>query len=342
MSFINRTIFISVILAFTPKIAIAEFVKLREDKINDCSHQLSSIQNIPYQCKIITDQSNSLEVWQNRLIFQFGQISRSQFNRLKNIYSDGRKSKSALVYNPQKSYQLNDFLPPIIQALNNHRFIPEVEHKHQNKQLYMNCWGLVYEVLRAGTEERSQPVIFMGQGSLMLNQLRQNSYDLITINKPEDKIAKSLIQPGDILLIMHKSSSGYEYLDHVAIAIDEGIYFEKAGTGADVPIRIIDETTLRQIWQPGVFYYEVRRLKEDAVLPHPQEIFSLNATKIQQEFEQLNIAPNISKTTTIMWEEEEDLANSSLFHIVNPLLISVDNTGKAKLSPRLYQPLFSK
>ena len=340
--FLVKTFSAAIVLAFMPRMAIAEFIKLREDKINDCSHQLSSIENIPYQCKIITDQSNSLEVWQNRLSFEFGQISRSQFDRLKNIYSGGRKSKSALVYNPQKSYQLNDFLPPIIQALNNHRFIPEVENKQQ-KQLYMNCWGLVYEILRAAIEERSQPVIFMGQGSLMLNQLRQNSYDLITINKPEDKIAKSLIQPGDILLIMHKSSSGYEYLDHVAIAIDEGIYFEKAGTGADVPIRIIDETTLRQIWQPGVFYYEVRRLKSDAVLPHPQEIFSLNATTIQQEFELPNISPDIGKITSIMWEEEEkDLASSSLFHIVNPLLISVDNMGKAKLSPRLYQPLFSK
>ena len=340
--FLVKTFFAAIVLGFMPKMVIAEFVKLREDKINDCSHQLSSIENIPYQCKIITDQSNSLEVWQNRLSFEFGQISRSQFDRLKNIYSGGRKSKSALVYNPQKSYQLNDFLPPIIQALNNHRFIPEVENKQQ-KQLYMNCWGLVYEILRAATEERSQPVIFMGQGSLMLNQLRQNSYDLITINEPEDKIAKSLIQPGDILLIMHKSSSGYEYLDHVAIAIDEGIYFEKAGTGADVPIRIIDETTLRQIWQPGVFYYEVRRLKEDAVLPHPQDIFSLHAPTIQQEFELPNISPDISKITSIMWEEsEKDLASSSLFHIVNPLLISVDNMGKAKLSPRLYQPLFSK
>ena len=339
MSLTKKALVIALILACSPQIAIAEFAKLREDKVDRCDHELASIKDISYQCQVISDRSNSLEIWQNRLSFQFGQISRSQFNRLKNIYSGGRKTKSAVAYNSQTSYQLTDFLPPTIQALNHHRFIPEVAGD-ENKQLYMNCWGLIYEVLREAIDVRSQPVIFMGQGSLMLDLLRDNSYNLATLSEPEDKLAKSLVKPGDIILVLHKSSSGHEYLDHVAMAIDEGIYFEKAGTGAEVPIRITDETTIRQIWQPGVFSYEVRRLRENAVLPHPQAIFSLNSTTVRQEFKQLDITSD-PNNTTIMWsEEEKDLATSSLFHLVNPLLLSIGDRGRAELPAYLYQPIF--
>ncbi|MEL6495524.1 MAG: hypothetical protein AAFQ41_10440 [Cyanobacteria bacterium J06623_7] len=321
-----------------PKIAIAEFVKLKEDKVTNCTHRLSSVEDISHQCQMIVDRSSPLEVWQSRLTFQFGQLSRSQFDRLQAVYG-GNRTKSSLAYDSQSSYRLNDFLPPLVQAINHHRFIPETV---KNRQLYLNCWGLVYEVLRGITSERSQPVIFMGQGSLMLEHLRHNSRNLLTVTEPETQIPSSLVDPGDIILVMHRSATGYEYLDHMAIAIDEGIYFEKAGTGADVPIRIVDEATLRQIWQPGVFYYEVRRLNADATLPHPKEIFSLNAPLIQQEFELGDMAVNDSHNTSIMWQEEEkDLARSSLFQIIDPLSIAWDSQGRATLAPNLYQPLLN-
>jgi len=141
----------------------------------------------------------------------------------------------------------------------------------------MNCWKLVYEVLKGTINPVAKPSIFMGQGSIMLELFRANSDRLFSKSELEQSSLSAIDnKPGDIILVMHTSSSRHEYLEHIAIAIDDGIYFEKAETGESVPIRIIDRQTLTQIWQPGVFDYEVRRLKPDAVLPHPQRVFSLS------------------------------------------------------------------
>lgn len=330
----------------------AEFVTLGADKKKSCSHQLNEVKNIAYQCQIITDSSNPLKVWQDRVSFQFGKLSAAEFNHLSNIYSGWSESKSAVTYSRDRDYQLVDFLPPIIQALDSHRFIPEStklsNHNLEKslpadipKQLYLNCWGVIYEVLRMAYEPQTQPTIFMGQGSIVLDLLRKNSEQLMTFQEPEDNIPPSMTQPGDIILIMHQSSSGQEYLDHIAIMIDDGIYFEKAGTGAEVPIRIIDEQTIRQIWQPGVFDYEVRRPIPDASFPHAQKVFSLDAPLIQQEFAQLNQLPNkLARNTSIMWAEEaKKLETISWFGIIDPLSISINIVGKAKLRPLMYEPL---
>ena len=349
MGFIFKLFFLSSVFVLAAKPAVAEFVALKKDDIRSCSLKLAQVKHIPHQCKIISDRDNPLEVWQDRLSFDFGKISQFEFNYLKNIYSGWSKSQTAVTYSPDRSYQLIDFVPPLIQAFNGHRFIPEtttIKNKslpweNNRKQLYMNCWGVVYEVLRAAINPQTKPTIFMGQGSLMLEKLRQNSYQVLTFHEPEDTIPKLMIQPGDTILIMHVSSTGHEYLDHIVVALDDGIYFEKAGTGENVPIRIIDEKTLRQIWQPGVFTYEIRRLKQNAILPHPQKIFSLNAPVIKNEFPLLNKMPSsIGKNTSIMWQEEEkNIVTSSWFHLLNTLPIFIDNTGKAKLKPQLYNPL---
>lgn len=353
MYFLLKLLLISGVLVLIPKPSLAEFVPLRKDQTKSCNLQLAEAENIPHNCQIITDTSNSLEVWQDRLSFHFGKISQSEFNQLKETYSGWSKSPSIVPYNPNRSYQLIDFLPTLIQALNSHRFIPESTiaksqdrylkqfPSSKKKQLYMNCWGVVYEVLRAAINPQAQPAIFMAQGSQILKQLRDNSQQLLVLSEPEFPLPPQSIKPGDVILITHTSSTGQEYLDHTAIAIADGIYFEKAGTGANVPIRIIDEATLLKIWIPGVFRYEVRRLKQDAKLPHSQKVFSLNSPVIEQEFSLLKELPlKIRNQTSIMWEEEEkNLATTSWFHLITTLPISSDITGKASLSPQLYQPL---
>ena len=348
LSMFSYGLILANILTFLPRTSHAEFAPLQEDDIKPCKLQLSQAKHIPHRCNVISDRTSDLKVWQGRLSFDFGKLSKAEFQQLKNIYGGAYKSKSLVYYNPSKHYQLIDFLPPIIQALNNHRFIPEStvvkSEKDLSQQLYMNCWGVVYEVLRSATDPLAKPSLFMGQGSIMLDLLRDNSARLLTFNEPNFFIADSKTEPGDIVLIMHTSSTNYQYLDHIAIAIDDGIYFEKAGTGADVPIRIIDEATLRQIWQPGVFDYEIRRLKPNAKLPHPQTIFSLNAPEIQSKFSDFNELPvNIANSTSIMWEEEaKDINTSSLFHLVNTLPIYLNNTGKANLASKLYQQLLAE
>ncbi len=340
------------------KNAQAEFARLQDDQIEPCSFQLFEARNIEHQCLIITDEASPLEFWKNRLSFHFGKISEQDFIALKNTYSGWSSSQTSVDYDKNKSYQLIDFLPPLIQALNGHRFIPEettlksqdwdlVAHlsSSQNelkKYLYINCWGLIYEVLRAAKHSQAEPTIFMAQASVMLSQLRKNSDLLLSLPEPSEfPIPKASSKPGDIILVMHQSLAGYEYLDHIAIAIDDGIYFEKAGTGEDVPIRIIDEETLVKIWPPGVFRYELRRLHQDAVLPHPQEIFSLKASEIKDQFFPLTEVPlNMSKDTSITWDvESKSLSSIFWFHMIDLAPLSRDETEKARLTDKLYQPL---
>ena len=358
MSVLFKLFFIYAILLLIPQASKAEFVRLKNDRTTSCSLELQKALKIPHQCQIITDRSSPLEVWKNRISFNFGKISEQDFIFLKNTYSGWSRSQSYVVYDRNKSYQLIDFLPPLIQAFNGHRFIPEeTVIKHQDKAffelfspnksnlkkyLYMNCWGLVYEVLRAAKNSQAKPVIFMAQADLMLSQLRSYSKKILTVTEPSEfPLPGELTKPGDIIAILHTSSTGYEYLDHIAIVIDDGIYFEKAGVGEDVPIRIIDEKTLIKIWPPGVFRYELRRLDRNALLPHPKDIFGLNSSQIKEDFfRSAKIPLNISKDTTIMWDMENKILSSiTWFYTLDISPLSIDKTGKTRLTEKLYQPL---
>ncbi|ELS01555.1 hypothetical protein Xen7305DRAFT_00012590 [Xenococcus sp. PCC 7305] len=348
----------TLILLLIPKTSKAEFVRLQDDQAQSCSLQLASAKNIPHQCLAKTDQSSPLEVWQQRLSFVFGKISEQDFILLKNTYSGWSDAKTAVSYDRDRSYQLVDFLPPLIQALNGHRFVPETRtFKPQDgnllaelsasktefkKYLYMNCWGLVYEVMRAAQDSEAKPAIFMAQASLMLEKIRTNSEMLSAFSEPSEMpIPGESIQPGDLILVMHRSSAGYEYLDHIAIAIDDGLYFEKAGAGEHVPIRITDEATLLKIWPPGVFHYELRRLKPNASLPHPQEIFSLNSPQIREQlFPLADIPLTIGKDTSLTWDiESNSLSAISWFYLIDLSPLSRDETEKFQLRDSLYQPL---
>ena len=125
MFFLLKVFCLSFALFLIPQTSKAEFVKLREDKIQPCKIKLSQAKKIPHQCQIITDKSSPLKVWQNRLDFYFGQLSQADFDYLKKTYSRWSNSETALVYDSNQFYYLSDFLPPLIQALNGHRFIPE-------------------------------------------------------------------------------------------------------------------------------------------------------------------------------------------------------------------------
>ena len=96
-----------------------------------------------------------------------------------------------------------------------------------------------------------------------------------------------------------------------------------------------------KIWQPGVFRYELRRLDHNALLPHPKEIFGLNSLEIKEQFSPLAKIPlNISKDTTITWDmESKSLSSISWFYAIDIAPLSLDDTGKARLTEKLYQPL---
>ena len=376
MSFFFKVLVIYLIALVVPKVARAEFVPLGSDRTETCTLKLTEAEGIPHQCLTIKDLSSPLEVWQSRLSFDFGQLSQTDFNKLQTIYGRWSQQKSLVTYHPQQSYQLIDFLPPLVQALNSHRFVPEVTKlkltKKQNSHsldnakqteekfldlkpsLYLNCWGLTYEIWRAAKQANSKPTLFMAQSSLMLEQIQRNSVKVLSLEKSDQlPIPGVITQPGDLILIWHRSKSGNIYLDHTAIAVADGVYFEKAGTGENVPIRLIDQATMLKIWSPEVFNYEIRRLKNTGSLPQPRQVFSLDSPEIKSKFAELkNISSEISKDISIAWDLElenlglKDLELDSLqaiswFHLIDLQSFTFDETGRAKLNKQVYQPLLS-
>ncbi len=377
---LRRSYFILIFfsLFLTAKSVKAEFTPLNNDDRTSCELKLANAESILHHCEFIEDQSLPLAVWQQRLSFTFGQLSLDEFNHLKSVYGDWSRSQSEVTYSPTKSYELMDFLPPLIQALNGHRFIPEsvpLTEKEQNsinkfikffdrqsslnkcqsencqpeKHLYFNCWGLVYEIWRmaSGVNSPNEPILFMGQSSVIFDYFRSESQLLSRWETPEEFLrANQLMQTGDLLLIWHESKAGYQYLDHVAIVIDKGIYFEKAGAGEHVPIRMIDEETLHKTWPTGVFTYELRRMKQEVVLPESQKLFSLDSDKVQNQLLETNdlfSTNQESQNITISWEIEAKDSPSWLWFdsIAMPIIINSKN-DRFQLSPSLYKKIMNK
>jgi hypothetical protein len=200
--------------------ALAAFQKTPASRIESCTLRLSHAPEIPHQCLKYVDKSVQLFFWQTSLGFQFGRLSRTQWQILSQHYSSWHHHRTP--YNSLRNYDLLDFLPPVIQALDRHRFISETRSLSpvSDRQLVTNCWGTTYEILRLSQRSTLEsPVLFVTKAQPMLNLLRRISTPITTT-----------IQPGDVLLVSHRHGN-QEYLDHTAIAIDQQIVFEKAGTG---------------------------------------------------------------------------------------------------------------
>ena len=85
---------------------------------------------------------------------------------------------------------------------------------------------------------------------------------------------------------MHCSHSGF-FLDHIAIYLDDDVFFERAGAGNNVPFRVTNWATLSSVWQPGVFQYAVRRSaasgRQQLLFPDQGAAFGLhNDVTLQQ------------------------------------------------------------
>ncbi len=297
----------------------AEFKALRSDKIQPCDAELEGANQIvnDITCEAIVDTAIPLEIWQTRLRFNLGHLTEDQFHQLKDFYGSWNSQKTSIGFDPTKSYQLKDFLPPIIQAIEGHRFIPEATHlpkqlwtlaeqsapSGETPSLYSNCWGILYEVLRSSNHE---PVIFIADQATMLEVLRNKSTLLASAQEPEALPFPVAMRPGDILLISH-TTAGMEYLDHVALVLDQGIFFEKAGSGAEVPIRIVEAEVMHKMWRPGVFQYELRRPHRDAVWNDPAQEFSLRSRAILRVIPEYSfLTPELGFNFTLTWQINAD------------------------------------
>lgn len=266
----NKGIVLSVLSLLVLELRPAQgaFRKTPVSNIERCAFHLANAQGLPHQCIQWVDATAKLPFWQSSLGFQFGRLSRAQWQTLTHTYATWHNANLLAPYSPQRNYALGDFMPPTLQALDRHQFHAQSQRivglsPLTKVQLVANCWGTVYEVLRLAHKPQAEsPVLFATAAQPMLETLR-------AISTP----AKDQ-KPGDILLLSHRLGDR-EYLDHVVLVIDHNLFFEKAGTGDEVPYRFVAAQTLTQIWNPAIFRYEVRRPLANQRLASPGDRFSL-------------------------------------------------------------------
>lgn len=315
-----------------PAPASGEFRRMPIISRQQCQLLLAAASDIPHTCWTLKAHPVKLPVWESALKFEFGQLTRSQWRQLKKAYSVWQSHRSS-PYDPQRHYTLMDFMPPLMQALNTHQFhaekvpLPQSLHDlgHAGKgisseaNVLANCWGTLYEILRTSRSAYSIPVTFMTGSEQITEWLQQQTVPVA------DQPA-----PGDILLIHHQLGER-TYLDHVALVVDEQIFFEKAGTGDDTPYRLIDRATLEQSWRPEVFTFEVRRLNSKPLLP-PHKQFGLQSPGAVSRFPLLaTVSRSLAEKFSVVWFDEQEATTHHYYQMQPINLIKVNE--KFMLSP---------
>ncbi|MGB7416063.1 MAG: hypothetical protein WA902_17805, partial [Thermosynechococcaceae cyanobacterium] len=264
-----RSLFSVLLMVTGATPARSEFHPIPFTSRQRCDLKLAAAKDIPHLCWQRQNDRAKLPVWRSALGFEFGTLTRSQWQQLKQTYTRWQNRRLA-PYDPQRKYTLMDFMPPLMQALNAHQFHEEqvqlpqpllevLPRKNGTASAISNCWGTLYEILRTAQNDRAKPYTFMAGPNQIEAWLQQASAPVT-----------GRAQPGDILLIQHRRGE-LTYLDHVVLVIDDQLFFEKAGTGDETPYRLIDLKTLQQSWQPDVFAFNVRRPLPRQALLSPQK-----------------------------------------------------------------------
>jgi hypothetical protein len=220
-------------------------------------------------------------------------LTQRQFRNLQRLYGNcGGRSLSS--YKPNTSYEILDFLSPMVQATWGHRFRNEDELGPA--PLFHQCYGFLLDVLMQKKvleqQRRRQrrrwyrpwawfrrplPTAMAAAANLyptlstpdsravyqaLLETTSLVSNDFSSSNK-NNYAQPDGIQPGDLILIYHDNSNKFEsykvWLDHLVMYVDGGLLLEKSGSGEGTTFRLVDYETFDQSWGIGVFRLQVRR-----------------------------------------------------------------------------------
>ncbi len=220
----------------------------------------------------------------------FPTLSAQEFESLKTTYGSWSATRSNVFYQPNQSWSLSDFLPPLVQASLEFSFLPETRvvslpslfEKEQSEKrvdttvtLLSNCWGTAYEILRSAKNQipDNSFSIFYAPQHLAREFFfdTERSVEIQSFSSQDSNLQANRnanLQPGDVLLV------GNRWLQHVAIFIDDDIYFEKSGSGATSLYRLTSWDTLTKTWPPGLHPFSWRRFHPETI-PPPAELFNL-------------------------------------------------------------------
>ncbi len=227
------------------------------------------------------------------LDIQLLNLSRVQYDQLIQWIPGGHQPK----FVEGGNYRLADFLPELLGAVEGYQFepmeekfkwpklaaIPEDELDVEQADVIrwgregrplatlINCWTTVYEFLRTWKQPSPEIDITWLSRSMATQVLTQTHMD---------KIANSeLLRFGDVIVFsMHDEGPQEDLVQHAAIHILPGLYFEKTDSSGDDAFRFILESDLLRKYREiagGKITSAHYRLKHGAVLPRLLESRSL-------------------------------------------------------------------
>ena len=314
---------------------------------------------------------------------EFGALSESKFDELKRAYCIWSDTKSRVKWDADRRYTLLDFLPPIMQAVSGKHFrstrsrqrnlpsfVDERRRRYAEQEVLLtsNCWGYAWEVLyQADNPDASAMTVSTGDPTSAWRAFTSPGFDLIqsSLTKPrlltDTRLRNGRLQAGDVLLLWHTIASSSRpskvYLDHVATCVDEDVYFEKSGSGDNVPYRINTWEGIAKNFPPSVFNWEWRRLvRRNRTSPSSwqpylrlkpaSEVFGVDSRVSylnvvdRERFDWLSkLSPRVARMLSLTTSRRSDGSVESEAYtgiLVLEDLVFDDETGRASLPPSAF------
>ena len=343
---------------------------------------------VPYQgIAYDAGEEASLPSFALSLDAEFGPLDTITFLGLQELYGSWSETKSRVKWIEGQSYTLLDFLPPLMQAVNGLYFkssrqkqvalpsfvgAPEKKVQKRVEQevlLTTNCWGFAWEVLYQADNKdirnmqisTADPMsayrAFTNPKNFYRVQTSYSNSKLLT----DATLRNKKLKGGDTLLIWHQIPGQSLYLDHVAILLDNDVYYEKSGSGDQVPFRITTWEGITANFPPGVFTWEWRRLVRNKTIPDgsdkqgyklksASETFGVDkqVTRgfLPQRFKLLSeLRPSIAKSLSLQTEIDEEggvAANTYTGIYVLEDLVFDPRTGRASLPMSAFSLMFPR
>jgi hypothetical protein len=207
--------------------------------------------------EIVSSDTSVGEDRRNVIRIKLGRVTEEQYKRLMDHYG----GQGFVPYNSAREYELQDFLPPKVQALLYRWLVPthEVDSRIPtawgdpyypgepvSSGVSMNCWTTAYEVVRdwgkPWNSTQGKLAYFgtkIAEDMLWKNTAAIEKNDVLARSAwAPEKVAERNAgrQPGDVLYIKTKYSNFGPA--HAAVWIDDDLYFEKTNSSSDDPIRL--------------------------------------------------------------------------------------------------------
>lgn len=195
----------------------------------------------------------------------FRGLTEAEFERLRAYFNQGYRMANETVFQPD--IELEDLLPPLMQALAKHRFqVQRVRRGAFEADVTANCWSTAYEMARFRMSGRLDYTVFYADGTtlepLFGNPEHMAAVGTFSISESAEILKNT--RAGDLLQFY---SSDFI---HSAVVVAPGLLFEKTDPSAYSFFRL---TTLAEAIAAWDNAGEIRvQRPQGRELPHPHSL----------------------------------------------------------------------